>query len=138
MKKVRKKRAMTLLEIMIVIFIIGLISSVVGYNMKGSLDKGRAFKSKEGAKQIRDLLRLEIANGYSAKIVVENPAKFIEASGMVKNASKMLKDGWGMPYRFEVKEGGEDIRVISDGLAQYESKRKGSLKDIEQIDEDED
>ena len=47
MKKLKKsKKAMTLLEVMIVIFIIGIISSVIGYNMKGSLEKAKAFKTE--------------------------------------------------------------------------------------------
>ena len=41
----QKKRALTLLEIMIVIVLIGIIGSVIGVNMKGSLDAGKAFKS---------------------------------------------------------------------------------------------
>ena len=49
----RKKRAITLLEIMIVILLIGLIGGVVSYNLKGTLDKGKAFASKEGAKKTR-------------------------------------------------------------------------------------
>ena len=51
-----KKRSVTLLEMMIVITLIGLIASVIGYNMKGSLDRGKAFKTEESQKQIKDIL----------------------------------------------------------------------------------
>ena len=44
----RKKRAITLLEIMIVILLIGLIGGVVSYNLKGTLDKGKAFAAVLG------------------------------------------------------------------------------------------
>ena len=47
----KKKRSMTLLEVMIVIFIIGIIGSIVGYNMKGSMEKARAFKRVRGSKK---------------------------------------------------------------------------------------
>ena len=46
MKKKKKQYALTLIEIMIVIVLIGLIGSVIGANMKGSLDEGKAFKTK--------------------------------------------------------------------------------------------
>lgn len=135
--KRRKKYAMTLLEIMIVIFLIGLISSVVGYNMKGSLDKGRAFKSKEGAKQIRDLLRLEIANGRPVAEVCSNAETLLNVSGMVKNASKMMKDGWGLPYEI-TPLGEDDIKVASPGLIKFEEKKKTSLKDLSLNEDDDD
>ena len=35
-----KKRALTLLEVMIVIFLITLITGTIGYSMRGTLDKG--------------------------------------------------------------------------------------------------
>ncbi len=54
---------MTLLEIMIVIVLIGLIGSVIGFNMKGSLDEGRAFKTRQAQEQIQDILMLEVARG---------------------------------------------------------------------------
>ena len=60
-----KKRYITLLEIMIVIFLIGIIGSVIGYNMKGSIDKGKVFRTQESIKQVHDILLLEIAEGAS-------------------------------------------------------------------------
>ncbi len=45
---------------MIVILLIGLIGGVVSYNLKGTLDKGKAFASKEGAKKLEDILNLEL------------------------------------------------------------------------------
>ena len=76
MNKQRKKRSLTLLEIMIVIFLIGLIGSVIGYNVKGSLDEGRAFRSEQGACQIRDILLLEVAKGYPLDQVLQDKEKF--------------------------------------------------------------
>ena len=55
----KKKYTMTLLEIMIVIFIIGIIGSVIGYNMRGSLDNGKAFKTKEGSRKLYEIIQLE-------------------------------------------------------------------------------
>ncbi len=104
----KKKRAITLLEIMIVILLIGLIGGVVSYNLKGTLDKGKAFASKEGAKKLEDILNLEIQQGpRTAKEIVEDSSdkrEVVEAavlnSGLIsrQQAPKFLKDGWGEFY----------------------------------------
>ena len=122
MEKIKKK-PMTLLEIMIVIFLIGLISSVIGYNMKGSLDKGRVFKTKQGAEQVRDLLLLEVAQGNPVDDVVSNPDRYLLSSGVVKNVDKMLKDGWNEPFEIFLDDFGQ-IQVVSKKLQAYEEKEK--------------
>lgn len=104
----KKKRAITLLEIMIVILLIGLIGGVVSYNLKGTLDKGKAFASKEGAKKLEDILNLEIQQGpRTAKEIIEDSSdkrEVVEAavlnSGLIsrQQAPKFLKDGWGEFY----------------------------------------
>ena len=45
--KIKRKSPLTIIEIMIVIFIISIVGGVMSYNMKGSLVKGRAFKNGE-------------------------------------------------------------------------------------------
>jgi type II secretory pathway pseudopilin PulG len=83
---------------MIVIVLIGIIGSVIGYNMKGSLDKGRAFKSQYAIEQIKDILMLAVAKGADIKEVVNRPEVHLTESGLVKNASSLLKDGWGTAF----------------------------------------
>lgn len=131
----KKKYSLTLLEIMIVIFLIGLIGSVIGYNMKGSLDEGRAFKTKQAAEQIHDILVMEIAKGADVNVVIKNKEKFLANSGLVKDASKLLKDGWG--NNFEIKPHGDsDIYVISEKYRSYLRGKKSKLGlDIENEDE---
>ncbi len=120
----KKKNAMTLLEIMIVIFIIGIIGSVIGYNMKGSLDKGRAFKSEQGMRQVYEILSLEVAKGASLEEVVKDPKSTIEESGLAKDPDKLLVDGWGKPYKIILDDQDEDILISSLGLEKYKSKVK--------------
>mgnify|MGYP001125490563 CR=1 FL=1 len=115
--KIRKK-FMTLLEIMIVIFLIGIIGSVIGYNMKGSLTQGKIFKTKEAQNRIKDILMLEAAKGASLRSVAEKPAYYLKKSNLVKNENELLKDGWGVP--FEVKIVKNEIEVISKNLAKYD------------------
>ena len=137
MKTRRKKRSLTLLEIMIVIMLIGLIGSVIGINMKGSLDEGRAFKTRRAQTQIQDILMLEVAKGASVEEVLGHKKEYLENSGLVKDGAKFLKDGWGQ--EFEVKEGNSGgIVVNSPKLKAYDQKKKAKLgKTVTETEEDE-
>ena len=106
------KRAMTLLEIMMVILIIGIIAAVTGKSMKGNLDKGKVFQSEQGSRMVYDMLALEIAQGTSIEDVIRDPKAILEASGMAQNPEKLLKDGWGHPYQI-IQTEGEDFVVYS-------------------------
>ncbi|MCH9612272.1 MAG: hypothetical protein S4CHLAM102_07580 [Chlamydiia bacterium] len=126
--KVVKKKYFTLLEIMLVIFIIGLIGSALGISMKGSLDEGRAFKTEQGAKQIYDVLTLELAKGGKLDAVLKKPEKYLARSGFIKDPKKLLVDGWGNPYQIEADQSGEDIRVVSNRFYQFQSNKKHMSK----------
>lgn len=111
-----KKRSITLLEIMIVIFLIAMIGGAIGYNMKGSLDKGRAFKTKQSQAQIVDILTLEEANG---KTFNGNAKEILEGSGLVKNVKKLIEDGWGNEMTVTKDEATGQFSVISERLLAY-------------------
>ena len=132
----KKKQALTLIEIMIVIVLIGLIGSVIGANMKGSLDEGRSFKTKYAMEQIKDILMLEVAKGESVETVVAEKEKFLENSGMVKDVKKMLKDGWGED--FQVSHRGQKITVHSKALAAFQAKKDRKLGVHKQIADNDD
>ena len=118
-----EKKAITLLEMMIVIFIIGIIGSVVGYSMKGSLNEGRAFKSEQGSKQVYDILMLGLADGEKLTHIVRSPEEVVEASGLIRNAKKMVKDGWNQ--KFQVRSvGNNDIVVYSPSWHKYLIEKK--------------
>lgn len=98
----RKKRALTLLEMMVVILLITLITGVIGYNMKGSLEKGKVFRSKQAKEQLHSLLLLALEEkGATGQKIEQDPAKWIKDLGLAKEPDKLLTDGWG--ERFQVK-----------------------------------
>ncbi len=124
----KKKRALTLLEIMIVIFLIGLIGSVIGVNMKGSLDEGKAFKTRQARDQINDILMLEVARGVSIDEVVQNPTKYLANSGLVKKPDAFIKDGWGEIFEIKVHESTKNTLIVrSARLTAYDQKKKEKL-----------
>jgi len=121
-----KKRAMTLLEIMIVIFIIGIIGSVVGYNMKGSLEKGKAFKTEHGMRQVEEIIMLEVASGNVQLDEVDNiekVQKILKNSDLARNAKDLIKDGWGKEYEVRKNKYGNKIRLVSAEYNSYKDKQ---------------
>ncbi|HSX04307.1 MAG TPA: hypothetical protein VLG76_06220 [Rhabdochlamydiaceae bacterium] len=123
--KLKQKKPFTLLEIMIVILLIGLIGSVIGYSMKGSLDEGRAFKSEQAITQIKDILELEFAkdDALTAQEVQDYPEKYLMRSGLVKNPDKIIKDGWGNRFVISIDES-KTISVSSEALVKYKAKKQ--------------
>ena len=123
----RKKRAITLLEIMIVILLIGLIGGVVSYNLKGTLDKGKAFASSEGARKLEDILNLEIQQGNkTAQEIAQDRSDEREVvkavvlnSGLIskQQAPKFLKDGWSEYYI--IRRDKDQVTVTSRKLEEY-------------------
>jgi general secretion pathway protein G len=133
-----KKRALTLIEIMIVIFIIGLIGSVIGYNMKGSLDEGKSFKSEQGSKQVYDFLTLQIAQKKDAfDKVLADPEEALRDTGFVNRADKLIKDGWNQKYiieKIDVPEGKDpDFIVFSKNWYNFlKNKKKLSNQEMQE------
>ena len=124
MKRKSRKRSFTLLEIMIVIFLIGIIGSVIGYNMKGSLEKGKAFRTEQAMRQIEDALSLMLAEGATTVEQIESDLKkVLEKSNLFKKADEIAKDGWGAPFVVTIEEDSA-IKVFSKNYEKYLEKNK--------------
>ena len=116
----RKKRAFTLLEIMISILIITLITGAIGYNMRGTLEKGRAFRSEQGKQQLYDLLQIcaaEAAGKKDLAAIAKKPIDFLKETGLAKDPEKLILDGWGKPFEITIFE--NDFKIRSQALEDY-------------------
>lgn len=121
-----KKHPITLLEIMIVIFLISLIGGVIGYNMKGSLERGKAFKTQQAMSQLEDILQLEAAKGgRTNKQIADNAFTVLKESGLVKNPEEFLKDGWN--EKFDIEGTSDGFKIISKKYEEYNNKQKNSV-----------
>lgn len=126
MKKRRKKQAVTLIEIMIVILLIGLIGGALAYNMLGSLDEGRAFKTRQNIEKLHDVLMLEYATGSKdLDAVVNDWQEVVKKSPLVskKHQNDLIMDGWKKTFTVTKQVDG-DIVVESDGLRAYDAKKQ--------------
>ena len=118
MRLKRKRHPVTLLEIMIVILLIGVIGGVLSYNLKGTLDRGKTFRTTEGVKRLTDILNIQIelesttiaalfgekttisSIDLPVKTCVQN-SQFIPAGDL----EAFLRDGWKVPYEISVDAG---------------------------------
>jgi type II secretory pathway pseudopilin PulG len=119
MKKV--KRPVTLIEIMIVILLIGLVGGALAFNMRGSLDQGKVFKTEQTLLRIHDALMMEAAKGdLSMDSIAENWQSIAKQSPFFKKGFDYSKDAWNKSISVKIAD--DDFVVISPGLNDYQKK----------------
>ncbi len=94
-----KRRCLTLIEMMIVMFIIALITGVLAYRYTGSLDESRAFKTKVAIERLSTILNLKAADdpGFADNVSTEWQDVVVN-SPLVSNPKDLIKDGWGQDF----------------------------------------
>jgi general secretion pathway protein G len=121
--KILKRRFITLIEIMIVMFLIALITGVIAYNFRGSLDEGKAFKTKAAIEKIEQILNLAVSENPNLQDSITSAntwQEVIRRSPLVNNPDALLKDGWGGDYQVTIDESGA-VRVSSQRYNDYVS-----------------
>lgn len=120
------KRQITLIEIMIVMFLIAMIIGVVAYNYQGSLEEGKAFKTKTSIEKIKTILTLAISDNAEYESNLEsNWKKIIQDSPLIQNSKEMIKDGWGQEYQVRFLEG--RVQVTSRKFEDYKRSHPTSM-----------
>lgn len=105
--KTLKRRCITLIEIMIVMFLIAVITAAVAINITGSLDEGKAFKTKTNIEKLESILNLMVADDPNLMSTVSSQWKeLIRRSPLVPDANALSRDGWGYDYEVWVDENG--------------------------------
>jgi type II secretory pathway pseudopilin PulG len=118
-----QKRMITLIEIMIVMFLIALITGVLAYNYQGSLEEGKAFKTKVGMERLETILNLAAAQDPDVQENISGRWKeVVQSSPLVQNPKDLIYDGWGNEYRVEKGNDGK-ITITSEGLRNYQQKK---------------
>ena len=120
------QRHVTLIEMMIVMFLIAMIIGVVAYNYQGTLEEGKAFKTKAAKEKLETILTLAASENPDIRDSIETKWKdVIRTSPLVHNAKDLERDGWGEDY--EVKMVDDRIKVISKHYNQYIEKNRTSM-----------
>ncbi|MCH9634247.1 MAG: hypothetical protein S4CHLAM7_09920 [Chlamydiae bacterium] len=112
----KKRNALTLIEIMLVIILIGIVGGALTVNLKGAVKKGKTFKTEETKRKIESILELALLEGYSPGDLSENWVAHVKASPLMKikgDPSEIL-DGWGKPFSVELNDDGFSIDIFSE------------------------
>jgi type II secretory pathway pseudopilin PulG len=128
----KKKRALTLLEVMIVIFLITLITGVIGYNMKGSLDKGKVFRTEQAMNQLQDMLLLALSEGKTMDEILSKPKVVLKELGLARDPEGLLKDGWNVPFEITASRNKNDFKIISKKFDEYKKGKTLPINDEDQ------
>jgi general secretion pathway protein G len=90
----KMKRALTLIEMIVVLMLLTMITGALAYNYKGSLNKGKEFEKKEMLSRIHAILEIALANGEITSQEQANKwDEIVTASPLVKDGEKMSKIG---------------------------------------------
>ena len=89
----KRKKTLTLIEMMVVIVLIGIIGSVVAYNVSGGLKKGKVFQTKQAGQMLKDILSIEIENQTDLQKFNDGKEKFLKNTHLAKDPKKILHDG---------------------------------------------
>jgi len=124
-----QRRCVTLIEMMIVMFLIALITGIVAYNYQGSLDEGKAFKTRNGIEKLETILNLEISkNPQAANQIESNWQAFVRASPIVKDPNNLIYDGWGDLYNVSIDRESGGVKVSSKKLEEYQNTHNSMIK----------
>lgn len=115
----KKRRLITLIEIVIVMFLIAMITGVVAYNYTGTLEKGKAFKTEMGIERLTQILNLAVSeNPRLVQHIGNDWQNIVRNSPLVNKPDDLIDDGWGIPYQVSVDENG-NIKVYSEKYTSY-------------------
>lgn len=115
-----QRRFVTLIEMMIVMFLIALITGVIAYNYRGTLDEGKAFKTKTGIEKIETILNLEVSKNPQLANQIQNEwQNVIRASPLVHDPNALIKDGWGEDYQVGIDSETGAVQVYSRKFEEY-------------------
>lgn len=104
-----KERGFTIIEIMVVVFIIGLLASIIVPNIIGRTDEARVVKAKQDIISLENALEMyRLDNGFypstdqGLKALVEKPTTEPMPSAWRQGGyiKKLQNDPWGHPYQY--------------------------------------
>lgn len=117
-RKRRRQQAMTLVEIMAVLVIIGLVATMVGVAVLPTIEKGKIKATRADAKAIAAAAQMYLMDNDNCPTVEDL------VSEQILDKSKKTKDAWDNDFVIECEDG--EIIAISSGP----DKQMGTEDDI--------
>lgn len=114
----KKRHALTLVEMMLVIVIIGIIGGALAFNLRGSLDRGKEFKTKETKKKIEAILNIAAVD-YDDQAILSGWKQFVIDSPLANlklDKNDEIADAWGNAFQIEFDPSQEQYIVTSSKI----------------------
>jgi len=118
-----RRQPFTLVEIMVVVVILGILASIVGYNVLDTPEKAKVVKAKEQINNFKSALAMykldtgsypDTSDGLRA--LVQDPGVEGWKKGGYLDSNTVPKDPWGNPYTYVSPGGNErDYDIICYG-----------------------
>jgi len=125
-KLIHQKKGFTLIEVLVVVFILGILAALVAPKMLGRTDDAKIAETKLQMKNLETALKLyKLDNGFypttdqGLEALVKKPEaepipkKYKDDGYLEKN--KIPKDAWGNPYLYLSPGSHGDFDMISYG-----------------------
>ncbi len=127
-KKMSKRRfALTLIEMIIVMILIATITGAIAVNYQKSLDKGRLFATERRIERLRAIAYIYFAEHPDRVGSELNWEEIINDTGLGSGkADDLLKDDWGNKFDISIqdhKDGTFDIDISSERVRNEKKKR---------------
>lgn len=106
----RRSRGFSLIEVMVVLVIIALLSSIVGINVKNHIDGGRRRKARADIAVLSTQVKLFYANTGRYPASNEGLAVLVP-----KYIDQLSRDPWGRDYQYECPGRGGHFDIVSFG-----------------------
>lgn len=128
--KIKKtvKRFVTLIEVLVVMALIAVLATVLGFNIQASMDKGKAFSTEQNMSTITKAISLYISEHPDEIDHIESDwQSIVSQSPLVGNSKAVIRDGWGNIFRVQVDtddvDGDARVMVISEAYNRYKRKK---------------
>jgi general secretion pathway protein G len=107
-KRKLRKKSITLIEILVVIALIGIITGALAYNYQGSIQEGKAFKTRELKERIKTIVALDLAEHPEHRASIEDQWEtYVKKSPLWSDKNKgEICDGWGRKFQLHVEDRG--------------------------------
>lgn len=123
------RRAITLIEMIVVMILIATITGAVALNYRESLNEGKAFKTQAGIDRLETVLSLYYAEhpGEAMRGGEDDILSIVSQSPLVRNPKDFIRDGWGDKYEISIQTDSSSAPVIavrSKKFEQYQAEKK--------------
>jgi len=97
----KRSRGFTLIEIMAVVLIIGLLSTIVGVSIFAQVDKGRVTTAAAQISNLEAVLELYRMDNANYPTTEEGLEQLLTEDGRYIQKGRIPADPWGNPYLYE-------------------------------------